>query len=69
MFGGVNMREGQLYIEKHFKKEKIKHRWGGGVVSQLEGAFNHIRRGVQISLPPYRMYVVPVGLAMESRAP
>jgi len=40
--GGVNMREAQIYIEKHFKKpERITLSWGGGPgVSQL-GALCH----------------------------
>jgi len=29
------MREAQIYIKKHLKKDQINLCWGGGVVSQL----------------------------------
>jgi len=39
MFGGVNMLETQIYIQKHSKTEKnTLNRGGGGVVSQLGGS-------------------------------
>jgi len=33
--GGVNTREAQIYMKKHFKTEQITFSLGGGVVSQL----------------------------------
>jgi len=45
--GGVNMREGQIYIEKHWKTEKITLSWGE---SSPTGGYLHVLRGCKISL-------------------
>jgi len=57
MFGGVSVREAQIYILKHFKT-KYKTELGGVVSLLGGGSLYPFRGGVQISLYDSSVHIV-----------